>query len=243
MPDGTNWNYSLTADDIAAMGEGAETLTITSTDAAGNRSPDASVVVTVDLTPPGSPMFRVVNGVDRINAFEQTDTTIGGTTDVGSSVSVSFGDNDRVALIDKTLGPAWGWSYLLTADDIMAMGQGDETLSAYATDMAGNTSADRRREITVDTVLPDTPVITDPVAVDNIINAVERENGIMVTGMNAADVVKIVLCIGTDTITSTSCPSQMGLVMVDDTTWSYELTNTDITPIRPEHRDADRHRL
>ena len=203
LPDGTNWNYRLTPDDIAAMGEGPETLTITSTDAAGNPSPEASVEVTVDLTPPQIPTFRAVNLVNRINAFEQTDTTIGGMTDVGSSVSVSIGGNDRVALIDKTLGSFWGWSYLLTDDDITAMGEGTEELNAYATDMAGNTSAAGTKVINVDTRVPDAPVITNPVAVDNIINADERTNGITVTGTNEADPEsRIILCIGADTITA-----------------------------------------
>ena len=90
------------------------------------------------------------------------------------------------------------------------MDEGTEILNAYATDMAGNTSAAGTKEITVDTIAPDTPVITNPVAVDNIINADERTDGIIVTGTNADDVDTMVLCIGTDTITSTTCPSQGG---------------------------------
>ena len=35
---GTSWSYSLTAADITAMGQGAETLSVTQTDTAGNTS-------------------------------------------------------------------------------------------------------------------------------------------------------------------------------------------------------------
>ena len=47
-----------------------------------------------------------------------------------------------------------GWVYTLTPDDITAMGEGDETVTATATDEAGNISAEGSYDLTVDTVAP-----------------------------------------------------------------------------------------
>ena len=207
LSDGT-WEYMLTPDDIAAMGEDAETLTISSTDAAGNPSPRGSVDVTVDTMLPDSPMFGPVAHDYRINAFEQTNTAISGSvSERNLDVTLTIGGNSREALVDRT-GFGRSWTYMLTAADITAMGEGTVMLSAYATDMAGNISETSfSMPILVDTEPPEVPKIDDKVAVDNIINFVERNDGITVDGTNAADVVTIFLCIGTGTgtITATNC--------------------------------------
>ncbi|WP_139816300.1 beta strand repeat-containing protein, partial [Planktotalea arctica] len=46
--DGTSWSYQLTTDDIAAMGQGAETIAVTQTDAAGNVSTSAQKTISID---------------------------------------------------------------------------------------------------------------------------------------------------------------------------------------------------
>ena len=48
----TSWSYTLVAADIAAMGEGAETLSATQTDAAGNTSAAGTRDISVDTTAP-----------------------------------------------------------------------------------------------------------------------------------------------------------------------------------------------
>ncbi|WP_269714001.1 Ig-like domain-containing protein [Caulobacter sp. NIBR2454] len=45
---GTTWTYAVTANDLRAMGAGAETLSVTATDAAGNVSTPATLPITVD---------------------------------------------------------------------------------------------------------------------------------------------------------------------------------------------------
>ncbi|WP_269714002.1 Ig-like domain-containing protein [Caulobacter sp. NIBR2454] len=59
---GTTWTYSVTADDLRAMGAGAETLSVIATDAAGNASTAETRAVTLDAaavpapqTPPTDP--------------------------------------------------------------------------------------------------------------------------------------------------------------------------------------------
>ncbi len=205
---GTSWSYTLVAADITAMGQGAETLSVRQTDAAGNTSPAASRAIAVNTLVAGAPTINVVATDDIINASEQS-TTITGTNEAGASVALTIGGNTRAATVTGT-----SWSYTLVAADITAMGQGAETLSATQTDAAGNTSAAGTRAITVNTVAPTAPII-NAVATDDIINASEQSTTI--TGTNEAGA-SVALTIGGNTRAAT----------VTGTSWSYTLVAADI---------------
>ncbi len=153
-----NWSKALTAADITALGQGAETITASQTDVAGNRSAtNATRNITVATAAVGAPTINLVAGDDIINAAE-VGSVITGTNLAGNTVALSLGGNTRAATVTGT-----SWSYTLVAADITAMGQGAETLSATQTDSAANTSAAGTRNITVDTVAP-TLGITSSVA-------------------------------------------------------------------------------
>ena len=49
---GTTWSYQLTAADIAAMGQGSETISVQQTDAAGNVSSLAQKTISIDTLAP-----------------------------------------------------------------------------------------------------------------------------------------------------------------------------------------------
>ena len=145
---GTTWSYTMTAADITAMGEGAETLSVTQTDAAGNVSAAGTRAITVDTLAPTAPVINLVATDDIINASEQT-AVITGTNEAGATVALSLGGNTRAATVTGTT-----WSYTLTAADVAAMGEGAETLSVTQTDAAGNVSPAGTRGITLDTIAP-----------------------------------------------------------------------------------------
>ncbi len=150
---------TLTAADIAAgfklvdastLSEGSHTLSAVLTDQAGNISAAATgVVVNIDTQAPGAPVINAVATDDVINSSEQT-AVVSGLAEANATVSLSIGGNIRTA----TANGSGSWSYTLQAADITAMGQGAETLSATATDAAGNTSAAGTRAISVDTAAP-----------------------------------------------------------------------------------------
>ncbi|MDO8811922.1 MAG: DUF4347 domain-containing protein, partial [Gallionella sp.] len=206
---GTNWSYTLVAADITAMGQGAETLSATQTDAAGNTSAAGTRAISVDTSAPAAPTINAVATNDIINASEQT-TAITGTNESGATVALSIGGNTRAATVSGT-----NWSYTLVAADITAMGQGAETLSATQTDAAGNTSAAGTRNITVDTAAPAAPTIA-AVATNDIINASEQTSAITGTNESGATVA---MSIGGNTRAAT----------VSGTNWSYTLVAADIT--------------
>ncbi|UTW07207.1 Ig-like domain-containing protein [Pseudomonas benzenivorans] len=143
------WSYSLVPADIAAMGQGAETLSVTATDAAGNISEADTRNVSVDTAAPNAPSINAVATDDIINAAEQA-AVISGSAEANATVSLSIAGNLRTV----SANGSGVWSYSLVPADIVAMGQGAETLSVTATDAAGNVSAAGTRAINVDTIAP-----------------------------------------------------------------------------------------
>ncbi len=124
MSDTGTWSYSLTADDVTAMGEGDESITITATDAAGNTSATTTKAISVDTVAPTAPTIADVTADNVINGAEQT-TSLSGTAEANASVSVSLGGLTKALTADAD----GAWSYSLTADDVTAMGEGDESIT------------------------------------------------------------------------------------------------------------------
>ena len=149
---GSTWSYTLVSADITAMEPGAETLSATQTDAAGNTSAAGTRAITVDTVAPTVTDVSVSAG-DAINASELTDgAVLAGTTDAGARVDITFADATTVRSV--TAGSSGAWTYTLTKADISAMGQGTEAFTAKATDAAGNTGAAESKTISIDTVAP-----------------------------------------------------------------------------------------
>ena len=142
---GTTWSYTATVADGMTYQFNAK-----ATGAAGNTSAaTTNFTVIGDMTAPAVPVINTVATDNIVNATEQT-AAISGTTEANATLNLSLGGNTRTV----TANSSGIWSYTLTAADITAMGQGAETLSATATDTAGNISAAGTRAISVDTALP-----------------------------------------------------------------------------------------
>jgi hypothetical protein len=157
---GTSWSYVLSAGDLQSMGEGAEIVTATATDAAGNISTAASHALTVDTTAPLLPGFDAVGGDSFINAGEMAaGVTIGGTTEVGSTVRVSIAGHSGDATVTGTT-----WSYTVPEGDLLALSEGPHTAYATATDAAGNSSPRAAAIYRTDTNAPQAPggLLLDP---------------------------------------------------------------------------------
>jgi hypothetical protein len=201
MVSGATWSFALDAAAINALGQGSKSLTVVSTDAAGNASTatktisiDTVTAVTIDL----------VAGNDVINATERTaGVTLTGTNEAGASVTV---DGAQATVSGTT------WSYALSASAIDAFGQGSKTFSVLGTDGAGNT-ATVTKTIRVST-LGQAPSTVDTVANDDVINAAERTAGITLTGTNE---------VGASTTINGGAVSA-----ATSTTWRYALTSAAI---------------
>ncbi|MCP4739271.1 MAG: hemagglutinin, partial [Bosea sp.] len=155
----TGGTFSITT---SALGQGTHTLTARATDAAGNQSVASTAFhVTIDTTAPSAPVIGTVTddvppqiGPVADNGFSNDTTlTIAGTAEAGSTVTIY--DTDGTTVLGT--GVATAGSFSITTS---ALGQGTHTLTARATDAAGNQSAASTAfHVTIDTTAPAAPVI------------------------------------------------------------------------------------
>ncbi|WP_284116499.1 Ig-like domain-containing protein, partial [Acinetobacter pittii] len=141
--DGT---WTLPNDILPTLSEGAHSVTVTATDLAGNVGTDTGTV-TIDTVAPNAPDIDPVNAVDPIT----------GTAEPDSTVTVSFPDGTTATVV---AGPDGTWSVPNPGNLV----DGD-TISATATDPAGNTSLPGT-EIVDGDGLPPVVSLTDEVTND-----------------------------------------------------------------------------
>ncbi|KIC34117.1 Ig-like domain-containing protein [Leisingera sp. ANG-S5] len=169
-----NWAAEFEAGSLPA-GEYDTTISVTSTDAAGN-SATATADLHVDtLVDPLTVETATVEGDGVVNEDEHSDgITLTGTVEPGSTVVVQLGDATETATVDGD----GNWSVDFAASDIPD-GSYEADVTVTATDAAGNTA-----EIT-DTLTIDTEVVpfeADSIADDDIVNIAERAAGLTLTG-------------------------------------------------------------
>ncbi len=194
-----NWSVGVPAADVTALGSGAQTITATITDVAGNID-DASRTVTVNLTSPTIGINTIATD-DVINATEKgADLQITGTSNqpAGTTVTVTLNGQNYTATTDAS----GNWSTTVPASAVSALGEANYTVTANVTDSAGNTNS-ASHSVLVNSALP--AVTINAVATDDIINAAESGNAQtisgQVTGAAAGDTVTVTL--GGNTYTAT----------------------------------------
>ena len=137
------------------LSEGAHSLTLKATDAAGNQSAASTAFhVTIDTAAPAAPAIvsvtddvAPVTGAVADNGSSNDPTlTIGGTAEAGSTVTVY--DTDGTTVLGT--GVATGGAFTITTS---VLGEGAHTLTARASDAAGNQSAASTAfHVTIDTI-------------------------------------------------------------------------------------------
>ncbi|WP_228268806.1 beta strand repeat-containing protein, partial [Acinetobacter oleivorans] len=130
--DGT---WTLADNTLPALTDGPHTITVTATDPAGNAGTDTAVV-TIDTTAPNAPVLDPINATDPVT----------GTAEPGSTVTVSFPDGTTATVVAGTDG---SWSVANPGD--LTDGQ---TVTATATDPAGNTSLPGSGVVSADITAP-----------------------------------------------------------------------------------------
>ena len=147
------WSYTT-----VALSNGAHSLTATATDAAGNTGVASSVLaVTIDTTVPVAPTiasFSTDSGVVGDSITNDNTLTLTGTAEANSTVKVY----DGATLLGTVAANGTGaWSYTTAA-----LSNGVHSLTATATDAAGNTGVGSTAlSVTIDT---SAPVVTQTVA-------------------------------------------------------------------------------
>ena len=136
-----------------ALNEGLNTLSATATDAAGNVSTAGTLAITRDSTGPAAPVLDLLAADD--SGASGSDNL---TNKASVRVSVAAEAGSTVQLGGQTAVATGG-----VADFIVALNEGLNTLSATATDAAGNVSTAGALAITRDSTAPASPSIAlDP---------------------------------------------------------------------------------
>ncbi len=158
------------------LGSGAQTITASVSDRAGN-SDDASRTVTVSLSAPVI-SINTIAGDDVINATEKgSDLTLSGTSDqpAGTAITVTLNGQNYSATTDAS----GNWSVTVPASAVSALGEATYSVTASVTNAQGNSST-ASHNVQVNTALPG--VTINPVATDDIINAAEAGSAQTISG-------------------------------------------------------------
>lgn len=159
----------LTDTYTAPVTSGNYTVTVFDTDKAGNTA-QQSISFTLD-TAAAAPTINTVATDNTVNLAESTNLVISGTGEAGAVVTLA------VANQTATVGEDGNWS-ITVANAATTFDQGAETLSVTQVDKAGNTSTAGTRNITVDTIAANAPVISLQASSDNGSSPTDRISSI-----------------------------------------------------------------
>ena len=197
-----NWSVTFDPDQIDP-GEYDADITVTATDGAGNVATTTGEVgidtYVNDLSVTSGPITpdNVVNEIEQAQ-----DITLAGTVEAGSSVQVTLAG----VTMDAAVAADGTWTVTYPPGSV-PQGDYEADLVVSATDAAGNTTS------LSDTFHVDTNIdvsLDQPVETDDVINAVEAADGVVLTGtVDAGATVTVAFAGVTRTTTAT-----------DDGTWS-----------------------
>ncbi|WP_205692236.1 beta strand repeat-containing protein, partial [Cellulophaga sp. Z1A5H] len=202
---GNTW--TATDADISGLTNGPITVTADVTDVALNPATDNDPIIldnsapTVDITTP-------IEGDNVVNAAEDGDVTISGTTtgvEDNQIVTVTFSDGTNTVITTATVS---GDTWTATDADISGLANGPITVTAEVTDVALNPATDND-PITLDNSLP-TIDITTPIEGDNVVNAAEDGDVTIsgtTTGVEDGQTVTVTFSDGTNTVITTATVS------------------------------------
>nr|WP_308064555.1 Ig-like domain-containing protein [Escherichia marmotae] len=211
------WALNVPAADLAALGQGAQTITASVNDRAGNPG-QTTHALTVDTVAP-TVTIATVAGDDIINNAEQlAGQTISGTTtaEVGQTVTVTFNGQTWTA----TVGSGGSWSVVIPAQQFAGLSDGSYTISATVSDRAGNPGS-ASRGVTLNGDVPSVTINT--FAGDDVVNAAEHGSSLVISSTTTAPVGQtLTLTLNGKTYTTTV---QTG------GSWIYTLGSADVTAL------------
>ena len=170
-----NWSAAYSFGEVTP-GEYDAPISVTATDLAGNTESTTGQIrvdteTMVDIAP------GHVGGDSIVNAAEaQAGVTFTGEAEPGASVLVTVAGVTRTATVDSN----GNWSAVFGAGSLQA-GEYDTTISVASTDAAGNT-ATTSTDLRVDTTAGEVALSPLPIEIDDVINAAERADGVVING-------------------------------------------------------------
>ena len=214
--DGT-WTLDVPAADLAALSQGALTVTAVVNDKAGN-SGQTTHTLTVDTVAPAVTISTVADDDIVNNAEQLAGQTISGTTtaEQGQTVTVSFNGHSY----QVTVGADGSWSVFVPGRDFLGLSDGDYTITATVSDKAGNPGS-ATHDVTLNGDVP--TIVINTFAQDDIVNAAEHGTPLIVSGTTDAP--------AGQTVTITLNGKTYTATVQNDGTWSYTVGSADVTAL------------
>lgn len=175
--DGT-WTVTFPKDAVPG-GERTHAVTVTATDAAGNRTTISDVLVMDTIPNPLS--IAAVGGDNRLNQFEVTaPVTIDGNTAPNATVEITV--EGIAGSFTRTADATGAWTLTLPANSF-GPGTYDRDITVTTRDAAGNpSSATRTIFIDTENAVAFSGVATHPVLSDGFVNLAESGRGLTLSG-------------------------------------------------------------
>ena len=187
-----NWTATIPAADVQALAQGANTVTASGSDVAGNTA-TGTADFTVDTA---APLLNIElsSGVDNaLNAVEAAaGLTVSGVTEAGLPISVTLNDKIYAATADAD----GVWSLTIPSGDLAALSDGTTPLTVAVTDASGNVATSVTDLAVAINALP-TLTLNTPFT-DSLVNAAEAatEQTLNGTATNLAEGTAVTVTIG-----------------------------------------------
>ena len=181
LADGS-WQAAVPAADVSQWADGSLDIKASAQDASGN--PVAiGTVVDVDLAPVAITISSVTDD-NVLNAAEKgQDLVLSGTSsnvEAGQTVTIIFAGKTYTTTVDAN----GDWTWTVPAADLSGLKDGDASVQVSVTNVNGN-SASAGREYSVDATAP--TVSIEIVSDNNIINAAEAQQDLVINGVSNAE--------------------------------------------------------
>ncbi|WP_454436246.1 Ig-like domain-containing protein [Thauera mechernichensis] len=174
-----SWTYTLTADNLAVLGQGADSITARQTDAAGNVGQSAAFAFSVDTVAPSLTINPIAGDDLLVFAESQEGLVISGTAtgvEDGRVVNVRFNSVDYVATVSNG---TWSTDSIV----VSSLQNGVYPVTASVTDAAGNPAQAAVRNLTVALEAP--AISIGVVAGDDVLNIIEAGQPLTLSGTAA----------------------------------------------------------
>ena len=191
---------TLDAGNLATLGEGSVTASAVVTDAAGNASSARTIGFTIDTLAPATP--SVVRAAAAETASMASASAVTVTAESGANVAVTFTNGQHTVVKNVSGNGATPVAVALTAGELTSLTDGTITVSAIATDNAGNASSAGAASFVLDTLAPSTPTVTVAAVSENAAVATASNGAVTVTAEAGASV-DVTFTNGVHTLTQT----------------------------------------
>ncbi|MCH4996914.1 Ig-like domain-containing protein [Pectobacterium carotovorum] len=175
------WTATLTPTQLSQLADGTHNIVITATDSLGNSATlNSQAIIAVQVAP--TLTITAFAGLDGLNYAEsRTTQTVSGTSadlEVGQTVTVTL---NNIEYTGKILDNGT-WSVTIPSADLQDLANTTHTITADATDKAGNPATQASEPFNVNLTEPPMVMVIDPIANDNIINASEIGGNVTISG-------------------------------------------------------------